>query len=504
MTQVFDPETGGVTPVTVIAGRPVPGRPGEDAGDGRLRRRAARVRRRRRTASSRRASSATSRSSRSARTASSSSSAAASTAPSRARPSPSRSSSRATRSRSPASASARASRARSSATTSAPARARTARTTSASRARSARRRRRRASSRASRWPGRMGGKRVTQLGLTVHEVDVEQQPAARQGRRSRPEERHRGGARLMAAPRHPSSATGGSEDVTLDEVVFAAEVKPHLVHEAVRAEQNAQRAGTVGDEEPRARLGRPREAVAPEGHRSRAPGHDPRAAVRRAAVTRSRRCRAPFIQKVNRKAAKAALRGRLWPVTRARGRSRSSTRRRSTSRRRSSAKALVEASGQGARRSSSSRCTRTREPPQELPQPRACRDRRARASSRSPPSSGRARCSSPRRRCRSSQGRAAVMHASQVVLAPIVSEKSYAGVDARQLHVPRASGRAQDADPPGRRGALRGQGRARQRDQGAGEAEAPRRLQGHAPGWKKAVVQLRAGDTIEIFEGAQI
>ena len=36
------------------------------------------------------------------------------------------------------------------------------------------------------------------------------------------------------------------------------------------------------------------------------------------------------------------------------------------------------------------------------------------------------------------------------------------------------------------------------------EAEAPRRLQGHAPGWKKAVVQLRAGDTIEIFEGAQL
>ena len=27
---------------------------------------------------------------------------------------------------------------------------------------------------------------------------------------------------------------------------------------------------------------------------------------------------------------------------------------------------------------------------------------------------------------------------------------------------------------------------------------------GTRPGWKKAVVQLRAGDTIEIFEGAQI
>jgi large subunit ribosomal protein L4 len=38
---------------------------------------------------------------------------------------------------------------------------------------------------------------------------------------------------------------GGSGTVTLDEGVFAAEIKPHLVHEAVRAEQNALRAGTA-------------------------------------------------------------------------------------------------------------------------------------------------------------------------------------------------------------------------------------------------------------------
>ena len=29
-------------------------------------------------------------------------------------------------------------------------------------------------------------------------------------------------------------------------------------------------------------------------------------------------------------------------------------------------------------------------------------------------------------------------------------------------------------------------------------------FKGTRPGWKKAIVQLRAGDTIEIFEGAQI
>jgi large subunit ribosomal protein L4 len=50
----------------------------------------------------------------------------------------------------------------------------------------------------------------------------------------------------VAAPKAPVlDATGKkSADVTLDERVFAAEVKPHLVHETVRAEMNASRAGT--------------------------------------------------------------------------------------------------------------------------------------------------------------------------------------------------------------------------------------------------------------------
>jgi|SRR5579884_309587 len=37
---------------------------------------------------------------------------------------------------------------------------------------------------------------------------------------------------------------GGKQEVSLEEAVFGAEVKPHLVHEAVRAELNAQRQGT--------------------------------------------------------------------------------------------------------------------------------------------------------------------------------------------------------------------------------------------------------------------
>src|SRR5579862_8975972 len=59
------------------------------------------------------------------------------------------------------------------------------------------------------------------------------------------------------------------------------------------------------------------------------------------------------------------------------------------------------------------------------------------------------------------------------------------GVDARYLHVQGAPRCAQGADPPGRRAAVRGQGRARQRDQGSGEAEAARCLQGHAAGLEK-------------------
>jgi large subunit ribosomal protein L4 len=42
------------------------------------------------------------------------------------------------------------------------------------------------------------------------------------------------------------SAGKSSKQVTLEEGVFGADLKPHLVHEAVRAELNARRAGTRG------------------------------------------------------------------------------------------------------------------------------------------------------------------------------------------------------------------------------------------------------------------
>jgi large subunit ribosomal protein L4 len=49
----------------------------------------------------------------------------------------------------------------------------------------------------------------------------------------------------MAAPKAP--VLGQSKgDISLDETVFGADVKPHLVHEAVRSELNAHRQGTRG------------------------------------------------------------------------------------------------------------------------------------------------------------------------------------------------------------------------------------------------------------------
>ena len=68
-------------------------------------------------------------------------------------------------------------------------------------------------------------------------------PKASTGRR-RPEEA--AAASTARPPKAPVLDAAGkkSRDATLEAAVFAAEVKPHLVHEAVRAEQNANRAGT--------------------------------------------------------------------------------------------------------------------------------------------------------------------------------------------------------------------------------------------------------------------
>ena len=96
------------------------------------------------------------------------------------------------------------------------------------------------------------------------------------------------------------------------------------------------------------------------------------------------------------------------------------------------------------------------------------------------------------------------LHPNEVLLAPVVSEKSYSFIgqnkytfkvhpDAHKTQVRQAVEELFDVKvervnvikvpaKPKRRGLFRGT----------------------RPAWKKAVVQLRAGDTIEIFEGAQL
>ena len=96
------------------------------------------------------------------------------------------------------------------------------------------------------------------------------------------------------------------------------------------------------------------------------------------------------------------------------------------------------------------------------------------------------------------------LHPAQVLLRPVVSEKSYEQIarnqytfkvhkDAHKTQVRQAVEQLFDVKvervnivkvqaKPKRRGVIRGT----------------------KPGWKKAVVQLKKGDSIEIFEGAQL
>jgi len=116
----------------------------------------------------------------------------------------------------------------------------------------------------------------------------------------------------MAAPKAAVlSANGGAtKDAALDEAIFGAEIKPHLVHEAVRAEQNAQRAGTFASKS--------RGLVS--GGRSK-PWRQKGTGRARAGTTRApqftggghvfNKTPRSFDLKVNRKAAKAALRSAL-------------------------------------------------------------------------------------------------------------------------------------------------------------------------------------------------
>jgi len=114
----------------------------------------------------------------------------------------------------------------------------------------------------------------------------------------------------MAARKAPVVGSSKAKDVSLDETVFSAELKPHLVHETVRAEMNAARAGPRGSKSRglvaggRSKPWRQKGTGRARAGTSRAP-HWTGGGVAFAPGMRS------FEVKVNRKARRSALRGVL-------------------------------------------------------------------------------------------------------------------------------------------------------------------------------------------------
>jgi large subunit ribosomal protein L4 len=114
----------------------------------------------------------------------------------------------------------------------------------------------------------------------------------------------------MAAPQAPVIGGSKAADVSLEASVFAVELKPHLVHETVRAELNAARAGTKGTKSRglvaggRSKPWRQKGTGRARAGTSRAP-HWTGGGVAFAPGMRS------FEVKVNRKARRTALRGVL-------------------------------------------------------------------------------------------------------------------------------------------------------------------------------------------------
>jgi large subunit ribosomal protein L23 len=96
------------------------------------------------------------------------------------------------------------------------------------------------------------------------------------------------------------------------------------------------------------------------------------------------------------------------------------------------------------------------------------------------------------------------LHPSEVLIRPVISEKSYEQIaqnqytfrihkDAHKTQVRQAVEQLFDVKVE-RVNIVKVQPKPKRRG----------RTLGTKPGWKKAVVQLRKGDSIEIFEGAQL
>jgi large subunit ribosomal protein L23 len=96
------------------------------------------------------------------------------------------------------------------------------------------------------------------------------------------------------------------------------------------------------------------------------------------------------------------------------------------------------------------------------------------------------------------------LHPNEVLLAPVVSEKSYSLIADRKYSF-RVHQKAHKTQV--RQAVEELFGVTVERVNISQVKPKPKRRglhRGTKPGWKKAVVQVREGDTIEIFEGAQV
>jgi len=96
------------------------------------------------------------------------------------------------------------------------------------------------------------------------------------------------------------------------------------------------------------------------------------------------------------------------------------------------------------------------------------------------------------------------LHPNEVLLAPVVSEKSYSMIgdrkysfrvhkDAHKTQIRQAVEQLFDVHVE-RVNILKVQAKPKRRGV----------IKGTRPGWKKAIVKVREGETIDIFEGAQV
>ena len=137
----------------------------------------------------------------------------------------------------------------------------------------------------TRMAGRMGGEKVTTLNLEVVAGRRRARPAARQGRRARPQGRPRAhprrregrgevshGQRRRARP--PPAPRPGS--VELDDAIFGIEPNVPVMHQVVTAQLAARRAGHAEHQDPR----RGRAAAAPSRGSRRAPAAPAQGSIR--------------------------------------------------------------------------------------------------------------------------------------------------------------------------------------------------------------------------------